>query len=298
MKKYHLHILFLIICCNSCHAEKRDSVTKVQEKSHLLYGRNYYWENSDLNRFIAIGFDSTDNIYCTFYSFGNQEEQNEKRYLVKPTVVNSYKLSSLDGNQTQYEIKVTSAESLVLLTVNQPQISYIMIVDDNFQKLFSKVKSKFHYKCVSSDEIIYNGIICYRTKVNEVLSKSSYKKKVEIYDDEMYGKGENNYLDFNENRFYYGVETGRDFFYKIEVTNNTMDSFYLNIKIGDKKSEVTKKLSVASKSFKATDSEIVLRICNSKYEGAFGYLKFKFFDLKSTDPVLKSIDYNPYYDGE
>jgi hypothetical protein len=298
MKKYYLYILFLIICCNSCNAEKRNSITAVQEKSQLLYGRNYYWEKSDFNRFIAITFDSTDNIYCTLYSFGNQEEENEKRYFVKPNGINSYQLSSLDGNSIQYAIKVTTAKSLVLSTANQPKIDYVMTIDDDFQKLFGKVKSKFHYKCVSGDEIIYNGIVCYKTKVGEILPKSSYKKKIESYDDEMYGKGENNYLDLNENRFYYGVETGREYFYKIEIVNNKMDSFYLDIKIGDKKSEVAKKLSLASKSFKVTGSEIVLRICNSKYEGAFGYLKFKFYDLKNTDPILRGIDYNPYYDGE
>ncbi len=298
MKKYYLHILFLIICCNSCNAEKGNSVTSVQEKSQLLYGRNYYWEKSDLNRFIAISFDSTDNIYCTLYSFGNHEEQNEKRYFVKPIGINTYQLSSLDSNRVQYEIKLTTGKSLVLSTASQPMNNYTMTIDDNFQKLFGKIKSKFQYKCISSDEIFYNAIVCYKTRVEEILSKSTYKRKIESYDDEMYGKGGNNYLDFNGNRFYYGVETGREHFYKIEIVNSKMDSFYLDIKIGDKKSEVTKKLSVTSKSFKVTASEIVLRICNSKYEGAFGYLKFKFSDVKNADPILKGIDYNPYYDGE
>ncbi|GCC51973.1 hypothetical protein SanaruYs_22040 [Chryseotalea sanaruensis] len=298
MKHYPNLLLLLLICCSSCNAEKGNSTSSVQEKPKLIYGRNYYWEKSDQDRFVAISFDSTDNIYCTLYSFGSKEEENEKRYLVKSTGVNIYELISLDSNRIHYEINITTNKSLVLSTTNQPLISYTTVIDDSFQKLFGKVKSKFQYKCISSDEIVFNGIVCYKTTVHEILSKPSYKKRIESYNDEIYGKGENNYLEYNGNRFYYGIETGREYFYKIEIVNNKMDSLYLGIKIGDKKSEVTKRLSVTSKPYKATRSEIVIRICNAKYEGGFGYLKLKFADLKDIDPILKSIDYNPYYDGE
>lgn len=296
--KEYLYILFLLFLCSSCNAEKGNSISSVQKKSELIYGRNYYWEKNDQNRFIAISFDSTDNIYCTLYSFGNKEEENEKRYLAKPNGTNIYELISLDSSRIHYEINITSNKSLILSTPNQPVINYTMIIDDNFQKLFGQVKSKFQFKCVSSDEITFNRIVCYKTTVNEILSKPIYKKRIESYNDEIYGKGENNYLDYNGNRFYYGIETGREYFYKIEIVNDRMDSLYLGIKIGNKKSQVLKKLSASSKSYKVTSSEIIIRICNAKYEGGFGYLKFKFADLKDTDPILKSIVYNPYYDGE
>lgn len=298
MKNYSKYIYLFIISFHSCNAEKGNSIISVDKTQRLVYGRNYYWEKSDPNRFIALSFDSTDNTYCTLYSFGNKERENEKRYLVESSVGNIYELSSLDSGKIEYEVKITADKSLSLSTTIEPFNSYTMIIDDSFQNLFGKVMSRFRYKCVSSDEIIYNQIIAYKTMLNEVVKKSNYKRKTESYDDEIYGSGKNNYLDFNGNRFYYSEDTGREEFYKIEIVNNKMDSLYLDIKIGDKKSEVAKKLSISSKSYKVTNSEIILRICNAKYEGGFGYLKFKFTNLKDTDPVLKSIDYNPYYDGE
>lgn len=298
MKNYSKYIYLFIISFHSCSAEKGNSSISVDKTPRLVYGRNYYWEKSDPNRFIALSFDSTDNIYCTLYSFGNKERENEKRYLVESSVANIYELSSLDSGRIEYKVKITADKSLSLSTTIEPLNSYTMIIDDTFQNLFGKVMSRFGYKCVSSDEIIYNQIIAYKTMLSEVIENSTYIKKIESYDDEIYGSGKNHYLDFNGNRFYYGIETGREHFYKIEIVNNKMDSVYLGIKIGDKKSEVAKKLSVASKSYKVASSEIILRICNAKYEGGFGYLKFKFTDLKDTDPRLKSIDYNPYYDGE
>lgn len=297
--KEYLYTLFLLILCYSCNSEKGNSTPSVKKKPKPTYGRNYYWEKSDQNRFIAISFDSTDNIYCTLYSFGNKEEENEKRYLVRPNGTNIYELSSLDSNRIQYEIKITTNKSLVLSTPNQPVVSYTMIINDNFQKLFGEVKSKFQFKCVSSDEIVFNGIVCYKTTVNEISSNPIYKKRIESYNDEIYGSGEFHYLDYNGNKFYYTNEGNESIFSKIEIFNNKMESWYLDIKIGDPIGKAMKKLENKSVPFDRQSKSLYVRICNSVSEGTFGHLIFSFDKkLSESSAVLSKITYEPFYDGE
>jgi hypothetical protein len=296
--KYYKYIFWFTLSFYSCNVEKGNSIDLDQERAKLICGRNYYWEKSDENRFLVVSFDSTDNIYCTMYSFGNEDEQNEKIYFVKSREINDYELISLDSNKIEYEVKVSIDKSLILSTLEQKPSRYKMIIDDKFQELFGRVKSKFQFKCISSEEIVYNKIIAYKTTVKQALLNPTYKRKIESYDDEIYGKGENYYFDFNGNKFYYVNEPGRDYFYKMEIINNKMDFLYLDIKIGDKRSEIYKKLDMVSKPYQVTNSEIVISICNAMFEGGFGYLKFKFIDLGSNDPILENIDYNAYYDGE
>lgn len=290
-----LFILLTLSCSGNM-----DKSEKVETRVPIHFNKVYYWKQNTAYSFLAARFDSTNQIYCTMFSFGKTPlDKNEKKYLVKVVDQASYQIIDTVRQAVEATFSVDSLGAIDFRFSKDTRSSFQMVTDDRYQKLFNELKTKYSFRCIQSHYVSYNRIIGYETKAIDFLTNPLYKNKTESYNDEIYGSGKFHYLDYNGNKFYYTYEGNESIFSKIEIFNNKMESWYLDIKIGDPIGKAMKKLENKSVPFDRQSKSLYVRICNSVSEGTFGHLIFSFDKkLSESSAVLSKITYEPFYDGE
>jgi hypothetical protein len=282
-------ILLALISFISCTGQK-------QADKRILSYTTFYWEKNTEDEFHALRCDT---LNCSLISFG-PNEANSRRILRLQYERETILLIDSASKQKIGQL-IISNDTLVSLQIVRQDKTYKMIPDSRrFAELFSFLKGKYSFECVSSNKISYNGITAMETIVDPYLKDKSYKPVSETLKDEIYGSETSNYLEYHGNRFYYIPKKSGSRFGKMEIVSNDIDGFFLNIRIGDTRAQVLKRLRNTGSMYRSSKNEITVDVCNSHFPGQFGFIKFKFRKIQKAgqEQVLEKIVYQPLVESE
>lgn len=272
--------LLLLISCTRCveeHASLQTQLTK---------GKTYYWIGNSEKEFHALDFDSAT---CNLFSFGEGQVNSRQKFNVRT----KNKVHTLVSPHTEKKMGVQIfGDSMILL--HQGRDTFEMVVNPEFDKLFSRIKAKYSFECVQSNQISYNGIVPEFTRAEPFLKNTNYKQKTEVLEDEIYGTEVLTFLEYAGNRFYYTKINGQQLFDKIEIVSKELESAFLDIRIGDTFDQVIDKLNNEFSYYRVGETQIKVRICNSKYVGSFGTLIFRFHTNADKSRLLEMIICQPF----
>lgn len=289
MKK--LLLVLILPCCTDV------SITTEQKQAdkRILPHTTFYWEKNTENEFHALRCDT---LNCSLISFG-PNEANSRQMLRLQYDGETILLTDSASKEKVGELIISNDTMVSLQIVRHQDKTYKMTPNSRrFAELFSFLKGKYSFECVPSNKVSYNGIIAMETSVDSYLENKNYRQVSETLNDEIYGSVTSNYLEFHGNRFYYTPKKSR--FDKMEIVSNDIEGFFLNIRIGDTRAQVLKKLADRTVMYRSSKNEITVDVCNSRFSGQFGFIKFRFRKLQkgSSEQALERIVYQPLLESE